>query len=347
MSIQRSIVQKLYESKGLYEATFQSGGSTYKCVFGKYYKDDEEITRDDYFKAKEEGGISSSAPVSNNQIPQNQVAPKKKTSPKPPEGKGHSSKFNEYKSDMHSLEDYQHMLDDMQMEEVTQEYGRVADMLGISPENVIGFDEESGGWDEEFHTELINNSEEVDRVNDDDLTINFSKFQMKDGTNFVVSNNWGLRSLYIDKNPSQSPKKKATSKKSNSKLPPPDHSIKIAASSKFNAEDLEDILYYGGPISPPEKSAIRAEFSTSAKLLSAKRDELMSIDSAYKKNAENFTELLNNSEVVGDPVSKGDGTTYTVRRNKDGGTFIHSKEDDDKYSQGKIYLHKKGMVWDY
>lgn len=53
MSIERKIVQKLFESKGLNEAEFSTGGSTYKAVFGRYYKDEEEITREDYFKAKE------------------------------------------------------------------------------------------------------------------------------------------------------------------------------------------------------------------------------------------------------------------------------------------------------
>lgn len=52
MSIQRSIVQRLLESRGLTEAEFTSGGSTYKCVFGKYYKDGEPIDRDEYFRAK-------------------------------------------------------------------------------------------------------------------------------------------------------------------------------------------------------------------------------------------------------------------------------------------------------
>lgn len=66
MGYERTIVQRLFESRGLAEASFQSGGSTYKCAFGKYYKDGEEINRDEYFKAKEtEGsGGTASAPKS-------------------------------------------------------------------------------------------------------------------------------------------------------------------------------------------------------------------------------------------------------------------------------------------
>lgn len=62
MSIERTIVQKLFESRGLAESEFQAGGSTYKCVFGKYYKDGEQISRDEYFKAKDGGSVSGSAP---------------------------------------------------------------------------------------------------------------------------------------------------------------------------------------------------------------------------------------------------------------------------------------------
>lgn len=62
MGYERKIVQRLFESRGLAEASFQSGGSTYKCAFGKYYKDGEEINRDEYFKAKENEG-SGSAPA--------------------------------------------------------------------------------------------------------------------------------------------------------------------------------------------------------------------------------------------------------------------------------------------
>lgn len=52
MGYERTIVQRLFESRGLAEASFQSSGSTYKCAFGKYYKDSEEISRDEYFNAK-------------------------------------------------------------------------------------------------------------------------------------------------------------------------------------------------------------------------------------------------------------------------------------------------------
>lgn len=59
MGYERTIVRRLFESRGLAEASFQSGGSTYKCAFGKYYKDGEEINRDEYFKAKETEGFGS------------------------------------------------------------------------------------------------------------------------------------------------------------------------------------------------------------------------------------------------------------------------------------------------
>lgn len=64
MSIERSIISKLYESRNLTEAEFSVGGSTYRCVFGKYYKDGEEITRDDYFKAKGDDSAASPSPTS-------------------------------------------------------------------------------------------------------------------------------------------------------------------------------------------------------------------------------------------------------------------------------------------
>ena len=62
-NLQTTIVRKLFESKGLREAEFKAGGSTYKCVFGKYYKDGETITRDDYFdaKAKADGDTGASS----------------------------------------------------------------------------------------------------------------------------------------------------------------------------------------------------------------------------------------------------------------------------------------------
>lgn len=60
MSIQREIVQRLFESKDLHEAEFQAGGSRYYCAFGKYYKDGEQISREDYFRAKETGNSGSS-----------------------------------------------------------------------------------------------------------------------------------------------------------------------------------------------------------------------------------------------------------------------------------------------
>lgn len=41
------------ESK-LKESSFESNGSTYKAAFGHYSKDGESISRDDYFKAKEQ-----------------------------------------------------------------------------------------------------------------------------------------------------------------------------------------------------------------------------------------------------------------------------------------------------
>lgn len=53
MSYERLITQKLFESRGLAEASFDSGGSTYKAVFGKYYKHGDEISRDEYFNAKD------------------------------------------------------------------------------------------------------------------------------------------------------------------------------------------------------------------------------------------------------------------------------------------------------
>lgn len=66
MSLQRTIVQKLFESKGLNEASFESGGSTYSCAFGRYSKDGESITRDEYFKAKESASSSSSSSPKSN-----------------------------------------------------------------------------------------------------------------------------------------------------------------------------------------------------------------------------------------------------------------------------------------
>lgn len=62
MSIERTIVQRLFESRDLHEAEFQAGGSRYYCAFGKYYKDGEQISREDYFKAKESGNGGGSSP---------------------------------------------------------------------------------------------------------------------------------------------------------------------------------------------------------------------------------------------------------------------------------------------
>lgn len=59
---ERSIVDKLFESRRLSEAEFHSGGSTYKSAFGNYWKDGQKIDRDEYFKAKgvEPSGSSES-----------------------------------------------------------------------------------------------------------------------------------------------------------------------------------------------------------------------------------------------------------------------------------------------
>ena len=46
MSLEEKIMLKLQE------AEFSVGSDTYKSVFGKYYKNDKEITRNDYFNAK-------------------------------------------------------------------------------------------------------------------------------------------------------------------------------------------------------------------------------------------------------------------------------------------------------
>lgn len=52
MSSERNIITKLYESKSLDEVSFEANGSTYSSSFGKYYKDKEPISRDEYFSAK-------------------------------------------------------------------------------------------------------------------------------------------------------------------------------------------------------------------------------------------------------------------------------------------------------
>lgn len=53
MSAEREIAKKLRESRLIRESEFQLSGSTYKCAFGKYYRDNEQITRDEYFRAKD------------------------------------------------------------------------------------------------------------------------------------------------------------------------------------------------------------------------------------------------------------------------------------------------------
>ena len=53
MSIERRIVERINESRRINESQFKALGSTFKCVFGRYYRDGEEITRDYYFKVKE------------------------------------------------------------------------------------------------------------------------------------------------------------------------------------------------------------------------------------------------------------------------------------------------------
>ena len=61
MNSEREIVMRLREAKELEESTFESGGKTYKCAFGKYYCDDKQISRDEYFKAKDGGSVSPSS----------------------------------------------------------------------------------------------------------------------------------------------------------------------------------------------------------------------------------------------------------------------------------------------
>lgn len=59
------IVYKLYENRRkLRESEFSVGRDTYKCVFGRYYKNSEEISRDEYFKARD-SYISRSTVASN------------------------------------------------------------------------------------------------------------------------------------------------------------------------------------------------------------------------------------------------------------------------------------------
>lgn len=61
-----SIIKRLRENrkdKLIKEASFQSGGSTYSCAFGRYSKDGQPISRDEYFKAKEE--TDNNTPSSN------------------------------------------------------------------------------------------------------------------------------------------------------------------------------------------------------------------------------------------------------------------------------------------
>lgn len=55
MDTQRNIVNKLFESRRIEESSIEINGSKYSCVFGKYYKDGEQITRDDYMKATRQG----------------------------------------------------------------------------------------------------------------------------------------------------------------------------------------------------------------------------------------------------------------------------------------------------
>lgn len=59
---ERGIISRLFENRRLSEAEFQSGGNTYRTAFGRYYRDGDQITRDDYFKAKDTVTGKSSAP---------------------------------------------------------------------------------------------------------------------------------------------------------------------------------------------------------------------------------------------------------------------------------------------
>ena len=63
MSIERSIIMRLYESRRVTEAEFNSNGHQYSSHFGRYAKDGEPISREDYFDAKDKGSTSNDPTV--------------------------------------------------------------------------------------------------------------------------------------------------------------------------------------------------------------------------------------------------------------------------------------------